>query len=235
MQDLQPSRLTGADGDGGFPQIERIGEEGDEGFVRRPLDRGSGQPDVQRRAAIGALTRRAWEGGGRQWSESRLSASLLDEVDRGARGSVAAAPVLVVVGADTRLGLPQTVGESVFPAVQNVLLAATALGLGSALTTAAGVAGGMVVGNALMGLFSPHPSYGGGFGGMPGASPWGAAPGAPGQDFVDQGTWDTGGAPAQGQGAVDQGTWDQPDPSGGDSGGDFGSFDPGGGSDDSLS
>ena len=107
--------------------------------------------------------------------------------------------------------------------------------LGSALTTAAGVAGGMMVGNALMGLFSPHPSYGGGFGGMPGASPWGAAPGAPGQDFVDQGTWDTGGAPAQGQGAVDQGTWDQPDPSGGDSGGDFGSFDPGGGSDDSLS
>ena len=91
--------------------------------------------DPERRAAIGALTRRAWEGGGRQWSESRLSASLLDEVDRGARGSVAAAPVLVVVGADTRLGLPQTVGESVFPAVQNVLLAATALGLGSALTT----------------------------------------------------------------------------------------------------
>ncbi|HMD45168.1 MAG TPA: nitroreductase family protein, partial [Acidimicrobiales bacterium] len=77
--------------------------------------------DPERRAAIGALTRRAWEGGGRQWSESRLSASLLDEVDRGARGSVAAAPVLVVVGADTRLGLPQTVGESVFPAVQNVL------------------------------------------------------------------------------------------------------------------
>jgi len=91
--------------------------------------------DPERRAAIGALTRRAWEGGGRQWSESRLSASLLDEVDRGARGSVAAAPVLVVVGADTRLGLPQTVGESVFPAVQNLLLAAVALGLGSAMTT----------------------------------------------------------------------------------------------------
>src|SRR5208282_2984235 len=33
--------------------------------------------------------------------------------------------------------------------------------LGSALTTAAGVAGGMMVSNALMGLFSPHPSYGG--------------------------------------------------------------------------
>jgi hypothetical protein len=104
--------------------------------------------------------------------------------------------------------------------------------LGSALTTAAGVAGGMMVSNALMGLFSPHPSYGGGFGGfggMPGASPWGAGMGVPGQGGVDQG-------------AVDQGTWDQPDPSGGDSGswadtgGDSGSFDPGGGgSDDSLS
>ncbi len=38
--------------------------------------------------------------------------------------------------------------------------------LGSALTTAAGVAGGMVAGNALMGLFSPHQGMGGGgFGG----------------------------------------------------------------------
>jgi hypothetical protein len=123
--------------------------------------------------------------------------------------------------------------------------------LGSALTTAAGVAGGLVVGNALMGLLEPHPSYGGGFGsfgGMPGASPWGAAAGgaaaggaafgAPGQAGVDQGTWDTNTAPDQG--AVDQGTWDQPDPSGGDSGswsdpgGDTGGSDSGGGSSDSL-
>jgi hypothetical protein len=117
--------------------------------------------------------------------------------------------------------------------------------LGSALTTAAGVAGGMVVGNALMGLFSPHQGYGGGFGmpgggfgGMPGASPWGA----PGQGSVDQGTWDTGSA-APDPGQVDQGTWDQqPDTSGGDSGswtdtgGDSGGFDTGGGggSDDSV-
>jgi len=108
--------------------------------------------------------------------------------------------------------------------------------LGSALTTAAGVAGGMMVSNALMGLFSPHPSYGGGFGafgGMPGASPWGAAMGGAAMG-VPQGGVD--------QGAGDQGTWDQPDPSGGDSGswadsgGDSGSVDTGGGgSDDSLS
>jgi len=120
--------------------------------------------------------------------------------------------------------------------------------LGSALTTAAGVAGGLVVGNALMGLLEPHPSYGGGFGGfggMPGASPWGAAAGGaamgmPGQAGVDQGAWDTNTAPAPDQGAVDQGTWDQPEPSGGDSGswsdpgGDTGGSDSGGGSSDSL-
>lgn len=104
--------------------------------------------------------------------------------------------------------------------------------LGSALTTAAGVAGGMVVGNALMGLFSPHPSYGGGFGGgmaPMGGSPWGAPVGLPEPGAVDQGTWDTTGAAAPDQGYVDQGTWDQPDPSGGDPG----SFDSGGGGFDS--
>ena len=55
--------------------------------------------------------------------------------------------------------------------------------LGSALTTAAGVAGGMVVGNALMDLFSPHRAFAGGtegfasggFGGGAAASPWGPA------------------------------------------------------------
>ena len=119
--------------------------------------------------------------------------------------------------------------------------------LGSALTTAAGVAGGMVVGNALMGLFEPHGGFGGGYGmpgGMPGgSSPWGGATGVPGQGAVDQGTWDnTGGAAAPDPGPVDQGTWDQPDTSGGDSGswsdpgGDTGGFDTGGGggSNDSL-
>ena len=52
--------------------------------------------------------------------------------------------------------------------------------LGSALTTAAGVAGGMVVGNALMGAFSGNHGGGGGlFGGgsdsASSASPWDGA------------------------------------------------------------
>ncbi len=89
--------------------------------------------------------------------------------------------------------------------------------LGSALSTAAGVTGGMLAANALMGLFSgPH---GGGFAGggypgygAPGAGPWGAPAD---QGYVDQGNWsqDVGGQPDPGY--VDNGTWDTP---GGDAG-----------------
>jgi hypothetical protein len=109
--------------------------------------------------------------------------------------------------------------------------------LGSALTTAAGVAGGLVAGNALMNLFSGSHSFGGGgFGGAPtGGGPWGGAPAD--QGYVDQGTWtDPAGGGSADPGYVDSGTWDtsanDPSPSdnsGGDSGWDSGS---GGGSTD---
>ncbi|MGC8523859.1 MAG: DUF2076 domain-containing protein [Acidibrevibacterium sp.] len=64
--------------------------------------------------------------------------------------------------------------------------------LGSALTTAAGVAGGMVVGNALMDLLSPRHAEAGGFGMMePSASPWSAGPmGAPGATPEAANPWD---------------------------------------------
>jgi nitroreductase len=91
--------------------------------------------DAATRDQIGILTRRAWEGGGRTHSEARLAPALLADVDQGATGGVSAAPVLVVVGADTTRSLEATVASSTFPAVQNLLLAAGALGLGSALTT----------------------------------------------------------------------------------------------------
>jgi nitroreductase len=87
------------------------------------------------RSAIGGITARVWEGGARALESGRLAPAFLDEVDRGARGGVAAAPVLVVVCGDTRLTFAPTLGSSVFPAVQNLLLAAHALGLGSTLTT----------------------------------------------------------------------------------------------------
>ena len=91
--------------------------------------------DPVSRTAIGDLTRKAWEEHGRAFSESRLTPKLLADVDQGATGGIAGAPVHVVVCADIARGLEVTIGSSIFPAVQNLLLAATAAGLGSALTT----------------------------------------------------------------------------------------------------
>ncbi len=91
--------------------------------------------DESTRAAIGDLSRRAWEARGRSFSETRLTPKMLADVDRGATGGVAEAPVNIVVCADVQRGLEATIPSSIFPAVQNLLLAATALGLGSALTT----------------------------------------------------------------------------------------------------
>ena len=108
--------------------------------------------------------------------------------------------------------------------------------LGSALTTAAGVAGGMVAGNALMGLFEGgHGGGGFGGGGFGGgetvvnnygdaASPWGG----------DAGGGGGGGDPFAGQGTDVDPNFDG---GGGDAGGfDGGGFDSGGGGfDDSSS
>jgi nitroreductase len=91
--------------------------------------------DAALRAAIGALTARLWQGGAKAVEEQRLSPAFLRDVDHGAMGGVAGAPVLVVVGGDTRLTHPKAMDASIFPAVQNLLLAAHALGLGSTLTT----------------------------------------------------------------------------------------------------
>jgi hypothetical protein len=118
--------------------------------------------------------------------------------------------------------------------------------LGSALTTAAGVAGGLVVGNALMDMFSPHREAGGLFGGgatpLEGAvaSPWAGGgalpepPVPPDQGFVDQGSWTTPDPSAP----TDDSSWaqQQPDNSNwtdaGGGGGDWGGNDSGGGSSD---
>jgi hypothetical protein len=124
--------------------------------------------------------------------------------------------------------------------------------LGSALTTAAGVAGGVLAADAIRDMFSSRGgSEPGGFLGGGGSSPWGAPTADPG--YVDQGSWtapDPGTAAPPDQGYVDSGSWDQGagtdpgtwnDPSTDPSGGswDPGSTDPGsdpgnGGTDDSL-
>jgi len=91
--------------------------------------------DPALRAAIGAITTRIWEGGAKALEAERLSPAFLAEIDSGAMGGVAAAPVLIVVCGDTRLTFPTAMDASLFPAVQNLLLAAHASGLGSTLTT----------------------------------------------------------------------------------------------------
>lgn len=91
--------------------------------------------DAALRAGVGELTARAWSGRGREHARTRLSAALFADVDRGASGGVSAAPVVVVVGGDISTCEPTVLQSSIFPAVQNLLLAAQALGLGSALTT----------------------------------------------------------------------------------------------------
>jgi nitroreductase len=93
--------------------------------------------DAVLRAKIGELTRRAWRQGGRKHSEGRLSTALLREVERGAEGGIGSAPVIVVVCGDADIGIESTLPSSVYPATQNLLLSATALGLGSAMTTLA--------------------------------------------------------------------------------------------------
>ena len=123
----------------------------DDGLVERCLQAATHAPSAENlqpwvfvvvrddrlRAGIGDLTRRAWRQGGRQHSVGRLEDSLLNEVDRGAEGGIGSAPVIIVVCGDAAIGLEVTLPSSVFPATQNLLLSATALGLGSAMTTLA--------------------------------------------------------------------------------------------------
>jgi nitroreductase len=93
--------------------------------------------DAVARAKIGDLIQRAWTRGGRTHESGKLPQALFQDVDQGAMGGIAAAPVLIVVGVDTTATFSTVLAASVLPAVQNLLLSATALGLGSALTTLA--------------------------------------------------------------------------------------------------
>jgi nitroreductase len=95
--------------------------------------------EQQCRDAIGEIMARIWSEGGREYTARHSGDNeVFADVDRGiGGGAIAAAPVLVVVGGDTVLVPRSMLKSSIFPAVQNLLLAATAEGLGSALTTIA--------------------------------------------------------------------------------------------------
>ena len=90
------------------------------------------------RAEIDALTARIWQMGGRPHAEQTLSPGLFTAVDAFMSGGYGGAPVLVVAAGDGRSGRSTAVlAASVFPACQNLLLAAAALGYGSSMTTLA--------------------------------------------------------------------------------------------------
>ncbi len=92
--------------------------------------------DAATREAIGALARELWGGGARDYAAPHLDDRLLDQIDRSIAQGFGGAPVLVVVGADHDCGVhPAALPASIYPCVQNLLLAAAALGYGSALTT----------------------------------------------------------------------------------------------------
>lgn len=94
--------------------------------------------DATTRQAIAELTKRVWEGGAREHSERTLDERLFMAVDTFIGGGYGGAPVLVVVAGDGRGGASAALlASSVFPATQNLLLAAAALGYGSSMTTLA--------------------------------------------------------------------------------------------------
>ena len=66
-----------------------------------------------------------------------MAPHVVADVEDGFRRGFATAPVWIVAGGDDERAERREQKSSVYPAVQNLLLAATALGLGSAMTTIA--------------------------------------------------------------------------------------------------
>lgn len=78
-----------------------------------------------------------WNGGGGDFIKGSLDdQALIDDLEHGfLKGGFAAAPVVIVVCADTELVPGIYAASSIYPAVQNLLLTAADLGYGSCLTT----------------------------------------------------------------------------------------------------
>jgi nitroreductase len=94
--------------------------------------------DEDRRRAIGDLSAGLWTAAGRAFAEESLEPRMFAEADSFFTNGYGGAPVLIVVAGDLRAGASRSaVASSIYPAVQNLLLAAAALGYGSAMTTLA--------------------------------------------------------------------------------------------------
>jgi nitroreductase len=97
--------------------------------------------DARQRGRIAAIVREVWTSGVGEFARTRSSERLHADVDHWANAGLADAPVMIAVCGDTREAEEFLFPSSIFPAVQNLLLAAHASGLGSLLSTLPVVAG----------------------------------------------------------------------------------------------
>lgn len=88
-------------------------------------------PEVRQQIADGA--RAAWEGFARDLTKDQSTPGF-KAVDGWAMGGLAQAPVIIVLCGDTDVLPLEQMGSSIFPAAQNILLAANALGLASLMS-----------------------------------------------------------------------------------------------------
>lgn len=91
--------------------------------------------DPDRRAALWELASRLWDMGAKDATDGKVSTTMRDDVEQGVRGGFAGAPVSIVVCANAERWNAELMDSSIWPATQNLMTAATAHGLGSALTT----------------------------------------------------------------------------------------------------
>jgi nitroreductase len=93
--------------------------------------------DEESRKLLADWWTETWNAGGGDFIKSSLDdQALIADLEYGFnRGGFAAAPVVIVVCADTDKVMEVYASSSIYPAVQNLLLAAADLGYGSCLTT----------------------------------------------------------------------------------------------------
>lgn len=91
--------------------------------------------DPDRRAALWELASRLWDMGAKNATDGHVPNTMRDDVEHGVRSGFAGAPVSIVVCANADRWDLNLIDSSIWPATQNLMTAATAHGLGSALTT----------------------------------------------------------------------------------------------------
>ena len=92
--------------------------------------------DEQNRIDLARWWTETWQAGGSEYARQITTDAMYNDLQHAVGpGGFAAAPVVVVVCLDTEKVLEVFAQSSIYPAVQNLLLAAGGLGYGSCLTT----------------------------------------------------------------------------------------------------